>query len=110
LEDLIEEIVGNILDEDDEEEKNILKTDKNTYIVDGAISLENFNKYFNISIPKGDYDTLSGYIIGQIGRIPTNEEKLTLKYNDITFKVENVRNKRITKVKLYKEKDISQTL
>lgn len=102
LEDLIEEIVGNIFDEDDEEEKDIEKLDENTYLINGLLSLDLVQTYFDIDIPVDMYDTLSGFLIGQLGRIPTNEENPIIEYNGLVFKVEQVDEKRIVKVKVCK--------
>jgi len=102
IEDLLEEIVGNIFDEYDEEEKEIEKIDENTYVVDGKISLETFNEYFNVQLPRDGYETLSGFIVSQIDRIPSEEEKPVVEYQSLVIKVEAVEEKRITKVKVCK--------
>lgn len=100
LEDLIEEIVGSIFDEDDEEEKEIEKLDENTYILSGSISLEDVEEYLDIALPVEEYDTLSGFVIGQLGRIPSQEECPIIEFSGIVFKVEVVNEKKISKVKV----------
>jgi putative hemolysin len=65
LEDLLEEIVGNIFDEYDDEEEEIHKLDENTFIIDGHTSLERVKNYLNLDLPIDEYETLSGFIIGQ---------------------------------------------
>lgn len=100
LEDLIEEIVGSIFDEDDEEEKEIEKLDENTYILSGSISLEDVEEYLDIALPVEEYDTLSGFVIGQLGRIPSQEEYPIIEFSGIVFKVEVVNEKKISKVKV----------
>jgi putative hemolysin len=99
IEDLVEEIVGNILDEYDEEEKEYEKLDENTYLMSGSIDLEEVEKLMNIKLPSDEYDTLGGFIIGQLGRIPDPEETPTVELDDVTFKVEEIVEKRIVKVK-----------
>jgi len=98
LEDLLEEIVGDILDEDDEEEKRIRKVDPNTYLIDGAVSLDTVKDYLEVELPVEDYVTLSGFIIGQLGRIPEKADKPTVNFNGWSFKVEEVQEKKIAHV------------
>jgi len=82
LEDILEEIVGNIYDEFDESDKSIKKIDDFLYIVDGLIQIQDFNRYFKVDI-NDDPETLSGLIIERIGYIP---DKLT----DEEFVIENL--------------------
>ncbi len=100
LEDLIEEIVGNIFDEDDDEEKELEKIDDNTFIIRGSISLDEAQEILGSNLPVDEYETLSGFIIGQIGRIPVSGDKPTIEYNELVFKVEEVDEKKISKVKV----------
>ena len=68
--DLLEEIVGNIFDEyDDEEEHKYEKVDESTYLFDGSISLEQVSALIKVSLPIEEYETLSGYVISQLGKI-----------------------------------------
>ena len=60
IEDLIEEVMGNIEDEYDKEDLSIKKIDNDTYMIDGMITLNDFNDYFNVKIESDDYDTLNG--------------------------------------------------
>ena len=64
MEDLIEEIVGNIFDEYDEDEVYFEKQDEHTYIVNGIIDLDLVEEYFDVKLPVDEYETLSGFIIG----------------------------------------------
>lgn len=102
IEDLLEEIVGNIFDEYDEEEKEIEKIDENTFILSGTINLEKVKEFFEADLPADIYDTLSGFIMGQIGRIPEDDENPVVEYDKLVFKVEKVEDKRILKVKVCK--------
>jgi len=102
LEDLLEEIVGNIFDEDDEEEKDIEKLDENTFMINGTLSLDLVQGYLETDLPIDIYDTLSGFLIGQLGRIPSDDESPIVEFNSVVFKVEQVTEKRITKVKVCK--------
>ncbi len=100
LEDLLEEIVGNIFDEDDEVERDIEKQDNNTFIINGTTSLDVVSEFLNVPLPIDEYDTLSGFIIGELGRIPNKGDDLTLEYNNLIFKVKELDDKRIAKVKV----------
>ena len=100
IEDLIEEIVGNIFDEHDDEERVFEKLDETTYIFDGISCLDSVSDYLKSELPVDEYETLSGFIIGQLGRIPSQEEKTEIEFNGLVFKVKGVDGKRITKVKV----------
>jgi len=99
IEDLLEEIVGNIFDEFDEEEKEFEKLDENTFLINGVMSLEQVKELLEVDLPIDDYETLSGFLIGQLGRIPKEGESPIIEFEDLVFKVEEVVEKRIAKVK-----------
>jgi len=98
LEDLLEEIVGDILDEDDEEERRIHTIDEHTYRMDGLVSLDSVKDCLEVELPIDDYETLSGFIIGQLGRIPATGELPTVTFAGWVFKVEEVDEKKIARV------------
>jgi len=102
IEDLIEEIVGNILDEYDEEEKEFEKVEENTYLINGKTSLERVKDLLEVDFPTEDYDTLNGFLIGQLGRIPDEKETPVVEFNGIVFKVEKITERRISRVKAIK--------
>ena len=102
IEDLIEEIVGNIFDEYDEVEKEFEKLDENTFLINGLANLERVTEFLELDLPVEDYDTLNGFLIGQLGRIPGEEEKPVIEYDGVVFKVEEMAEKRIVKVKACK--------
>lgn len=99
IEDLLEEIVGNIEDEYDNDDKEFEKIDDNTYIFNGIISLDTVEEILEIKLPTEEYDTLGGFIIGQLGRIPNEGDKPVIELDGIIFKVEEVEAQRIAKVK-----------
>ncbi|EKQ57954.1 MULTISPECIES: hemolysin family protein [unclassified Clostridium] len=101
IEDLIEEVMGNIDDEYDEDEPEVEKIDNNNFIISGMLSINEFNNYFNVNIESENYDTMSGFIIEIIGYIPKNKEEKAIEYENLTFKIEEVKAKRIEKIKLY---------
>lgn len=102
IEDLIEEIVGNIFDEYDEEEKQIEKLDENTFMINGSTSLDAVRDYLHVELPTEEYETLSGFLIGQLGTIPQKDDKPTVEFEGLIFKVEKVENRRISKIKVCK--------
>ena len=100
MEDIIEELVGNIFDEYDDEEIDVKKIDDNTYILSGTITSYDLKKIFNVEIPEGDYETLSGYLIDKLGRIPDENEHPIIEDEKLTYKVEEIEDKRIKYVKV----------
>lgn len=102
MEDILEELVGNIFDEYDEEEKEYEKIDENTYYISGGVSMYELKKILQIEIPEGDYDTLSGYLIDLLDRIPQDEEKPVIETEEVTYKIEKYKDKRILWVKACK--------
>lgn len=107
MEDLLEEIVGNIFDEYDDAEMDILDIvpiNENSYLMAGTTDLDDVEDVLNVDLPTEDFDTLSGFIIGQLGFIPIPEEKATLEYENFLFTVEDVNDRRILKVKVTVDK------
>lgn len=99
MEDIIEELVGNIFDEYDEEEKEFEKIDDNTFLISGGVSIHDLRKILEVEIPEGEYDTLSGYLIELLGRIPSDDEKPVIETKRVTYKIEDYEEKRILWVK-----------
>ena len=102
MEDILEELVGDIYDEYDKVEKEYEKIDENTYILSGSLPIYDVNKLLDSEIPEGDYDTLSGYLQEELGRIPEDEEKPVIETEKVTYKIEEYEDKRIIKVKACK--------
>jgi len=100
MEDLLEAIVGNIQDEYDDEEIEILQTDENVYVIDGGTDLEEIAEELNLEIGENeDYDTLGGLITDILGRIPDAGETPTVQYQNVEFTVLEVEDRRIVKAK-----------
>ena len=99
MEDILEELVGNIFDEYDDVEKEYEKIDDNTFLISGSVSIYDLRKILEIDIPEGDYDTLSGYLIELLGRIPEDEENPIIETENATYKIEDYEDKRILWVK-----------
>lgn len=105
IEDLIEEVMGDINDEYDDEEPGICKIDNNTFIIDGMLSIDDFNENFHVGIESDDCDTVGGFIIDLLGRIPKSAEEKNLVYDNFVFKIEEVKEKRIEKLKVCIQRD-----
>ncbi len=99
MEDILEELVGDIYDEYDKEEKEYEQIDVNTYLLSGSMTINDVNKILGANIPEGDYDTLSGYLQDKLGRIPEEEELPTIDTETVTYKIQEYEDKRILKVK-----------
>ena len=79
LEDIIEEIFGEIQDEDDEEKPIVEALDDKTYIVQASAAVSDVNDYLPLPIPEDDnYETIGGYVINELGRIPLTDEEIKL--------------------------------
>lgn len=107
MEDILEELVGNIFDEYDDVEVDYEKVDDNTYLINGNVSIYDLKKILEVEIPEGEYDTLSGYLIELLGRIPEDNEKPVIETPKVTYKIEEYEDKRIIKVKACKNNDIA---
>lgn len=101
MEDLVEEVMGDIQDEYDTEAAKIKKIDDQTYIIDGLVTIDELNNKLDLDIFSENYDTLSGYLIDKIGSIPQEEDERVIELDNLVFKLESVKHKRIDKVKLY---------
>jgi putative hemolysin len=104
MEDILEELVGNIFDEYDDIEFEYKKLDENTYLIDGSISLYELKKILNVKLPEGDYETLSGYLIEKLGRLPEEGEYPVIEDEKLTYKIQEYEDKRIRWVKVCKNK------
>lgn len=102
MEDLLEEIVGNIFDEYDEIENDYTKIDDNTFLINGNVSINNLKKILQTDIPEGEYETLSGYLINILGRLPKESENTIIETKKVDYKIEKCEDKRIVLVKACK--------
>ena len=102
MEDILEELVGNIFDEYDDVENEYEKLDENTYLISGSVSLYELKKILNVNVPEGDYETLSGYLLEELGRLPKEGENVVIETKDVTYKIEEYEEKRIMWVKACK--------
>ncbi|MDO5088856.1 MAG: hemolysin family protein [Leptotrichiaceae bacterium] len=106
LEDLIEEVMGNISDEFDDEDSSIRRLSPDKYLISGELSLNDINDYFHIELESRHYDTLSGLLIENIGYIPEDDEKIEpVTIDGIVFKPQKVKDKKIERVLVTFNKD-----
>lgn len=109
MEDILEEIVGNIMDEYDEDEEYIEETgNANEYIIDGITPLEELEERFQISFKEEEFETLNGYLISQMDKIPDeDDEGISVAVGNYEFKILTVENRMIKSVLVTKlpEKD-----
>lgn len=98
IEDLVEEIVGDIADEYDKYEKEIEVIKDNEYIVDGSTRIDMVNEMLGLDIESEDFDSIGGFVIGIIGKIPKPGEQVN--YNNIKFIIESIEKNRIEKLKI----------
>jgi len=105
LEDIIEEIVGEIQDEFDNETADIIEISQGVFLCDARINLEDLNERLQLVLPTGDSDTLGGFVFDLFGKIPIINEKVI--YEGIEFIVQRMEGRKIVAVKLVlpKQKD-----
>lgn len=104
MEDILEEIVGNIMDEYDIEKKSIHKKrgNKEEYIIDGYTTVEDIKKNLGIEIEEGPYETLNGFMISRLDRLPEKNEKFVTECNGYSFEILKVENRMVSKVTVKK--------
>ncbi|MFP7169789.1 hemolysin family protein [Terribacillus sp. 7520-G] len=100
MEDMIEEIVGDIDDEYDEIEGELTRIDDNTYMASGSLQIDEFNDYFDTDIDVPNFDTIAGFILSRIGSIPDEDADTVVEYENMLFTVESVRDNRLEKIKI----------
>lgn len=100
LEDMLEEIVGEIRDEYDEDEEDMIRrVNAKEYVVEAAMKLDDLNDQLGLNLQSEDYDSVGGFIIGLLDHLPEQGEEVT--YGNIRFVVEKVERNRIDTVHLY---------
>ncbi|MFL2071964.1 hemolysin family protein [Marinilactibacillus psychrotolerans] len=111
LEDLLEEIVGEIDDEYDETNNLIEQISEQEFIVEGAAPIDKFNDFFNTKIESENVDTIAGYFITEFGSVPSKDDDAFLKLEDLLMRVESLEGSRILTLRVEKialEEDSSQ--
>ncbi len=98
IEDLLEEIFGEIRDEHDVEVEPIRQVDETTSLVDARVSVDDFEDHFETKLPKGEFDSIGGFILDRLGRLPAMGEQLS--WRDLDFMVEDVSENRVKRVRV----------
>jgi len=98
MEDILEEIVGNILDEYDEDSEYIEEKGQDEYIMEGKTPLEELEDRFGLSFEDEDFETLNGFLISRMDRIPEPDDNFDVDYEGFNFKILSVENKMIQSV------------
>ncbi|CCV64416.1 Membrane-anchored CBS-domain containing protein [Alteracholeplasma palmae J233] len=112
IEDLIEEILGDIDDEYDDEEIEIEHVSNDEYLIDGLTDLDDVEDEIHANLPVEDYDTLSGFMLGQLGRFPEDDEKIVVEYNGYQFEGITYEDRVVVSVKVTKlepKEEITET-
>ncbi|MDA3809974.1 MAG: magnesium/cobalt efflux protein, partial [Spirochaetaceae bacterium] len=101
MEDIIEEIVGDIQDEFDNEEEDILSIGEGVYLCDARVNIEDFNEEVGMDISDDDFDTLGGFVFDLFGKIPVRFEKVS--YGNVDFIIQNMDGHKINTIKIVKK-------
>lgn len=99
MEDLLESIVGNMQDEFDDEEEEFEQISEDIFEFDGTSAIDEINELLDIEFPEGEYDTVAGYVMSVLGRIPDPDEHPTVEYEGYSFSVQEMDERRIVKIK-----------
>lgn len=102
MEDILEEIVGNIMDEYDVEEKHIQKKGKEKFIIDGSTPLSEIEDKLGIKFEVDEFETLNGFMISKLERLPKEDDKFMTEYAGYEFEIISVENRMVTKVSVKK--------
>ena len=98
IEDLLESIVGSIQDEFDDEEEEIEQISENIFNIDGSSLVEEIEELLDIKFPEGEYDTIAGYLMSVLGRVPDKDEHPTIEYEGFSFTVTEMDERRIVHI------------
>jgi len=101
MEDIIEEIVGDIQDEFDKEQEDILNVSENIWLCDARVDLDDLNEALTAEFPNEDFDSLGGFVFDLFGKVPVKYEKAT--WNDFDFIVQDMEGHRINMIKIIKK-------
>ena len=103
MEDLLESIVGNIQDEYDHEEEEIQQVGENRFNVEGSAPIGEVSDLTGVEFPEGDYDTVAGFMMEKLGRIPRPDEHPRVRMKNLTLTVERMEDRRISEILIEKE-------
>ena len=102
MEDILEEIVGNIMDEYDVEEKHIRKSGRDSYVIDGITPLSEVEETLGIKFEEEEFDTVNGFMISRLEHLPAKGETFSTVKDGYVFSILSVDNRRVTKISAQK--------
>jgi CBS domain containing-hemolysin-like protein len=102
MEDIIEEIVGDIQDEFDHETEDVVKLGENMWLCDARVNLEFLAEETDLSLPVDDFDTLGGFVFDLFGKIPVNNEKI--EYKGYDYIIQEMDGHKINSIKIVRQK------
>jgi CBS domain containing-hemolysin-like protein len=103
IEDIIEEIIGEIRDEYDNDETLMVATDEGDLVVDARLEIEKLVEHFNLEVPKGNFESVGGFIISLLGRVPQPQETITHAPLEMTIESADARKIRKVRVRVLKD-------
>lgn len=98
IEDILEEIVGEIMDEHDNDEGLISQVDQETVMVDARLEIEKLERHLGVELPNGDFESVGGFIIHLLGKIPEQGERIS--YEDLDMTIESADERKIYKIRI----------
>ena len=102
IEDILEEIVGEIMDEHDNEESLISVVDEDSVVIDARLEIEKLEKHFDVELPEGDFESVGGFIIHLLGKIPEKGEQIT--FGNLEMAIRSADERKIYKIKVTRHK------
>jgi putative hemolysin len=107
LEDVLEEIVGDIEDEFDLPDESVEQIDDRTIRIDGTFPIDDFNEQFGVELPQEDYHTIAGFVFGALGRAPEPGDEI--EYDHLRFRVLEVEGSRINRLEIvFEERETAE--
>ncbi len=100
LEDIIEEIIGDVMDEYDAEEKLIVEHEDGSISVHARLDVEELEDYLNVELPEGKYESVGGLVISLLGKVPSVNERLT--FDDLEMVIEAANSRKIERIRIRK--------
>jgi CBS domain containing-hemolysin-like protein len=98
LEDIIEEVIGDIQDEFDDEKEEIIRIGENSFLCDARINIHDLNEELNLDLPEEEFDTLGGFVFELFGKIPARYEKVS--YKNLEFVIQEMEGHKIKSIKI----------
>ncbi len=98
LEDVIEEIIGDVMDEYDAEEKLIVEHEDGSISVNARLDVEELEDYLNVELPEGKFESVGGFVISLLGKVPSINERLV--YNDLEMLIEAASSRKLEKIRI----------